>query len=190
MNRRLRNALKGLTSPEIERRRRAMERFVRATFEPFIRYLYRYLGNEVDCEDVLEDVYADIWESPDRLCDVTNDKQLLRTVYLYYMRKHLRQVYRIRNRHLHLSQKGLERLIAPDLGTLEMISERELREVLYRMLGKLKTRERKCIELYTEGMSNRAIANELKITVDTVKMLKFRTILKLRKLMRDYYPKE
>ena len=56
MNRRLRNALKGITDPDAERRRRAMEPFVRATFESFIRYLYRYLGNEVECEDVLEDV--------------------------------------------------------------------------------------------------------------------------------------
>jgi RNA polymerase sigma factor (sigma-70 family) len=184
MNRRLRNALKGLAAPDIERRRRAMERFVRATFELFIRYLYRYLGNEVDCEDVLEDVYTDIWESPDRLCDVTNDRQLLRTVYLYYMRKHLRQVYRRRNRHLHLSQKGLEGLIAPDLGILETVSEEELAELVRRTLSKLRSRERKCIELWMEGMSNRAIANELKATVDAVKMLKFRTILKLKKLMR------
>ena len=190
MNRRLRNALKGLTAPDIERRRRAMEPFVRATFEIFIRYLYRYLGNEVECEDVLEDVYADIWESPDRLCNVTNDKQLLRTVYLYYMRKHLREVYRRRNRHLHLSQKGLERLIAPDLDILEMMSEEELRQALRRMLNKLKPRERRAIELWMEGMSNRAIANELKATVDAVKMLKFRTILKLKKLMHNYYPKE
>jgi len=190
MNRRLRNALKGLTAPDIERRRRAMEPFVRATFEIFIRYLYRYLGNEVECEDVLEDVYADIWESPDRLCDVTNDKHLLRTVYLYYMRKHLREVYRRRNRHLHLSQKGLERLIAPELGILEMMSEEELGQALRRMLNKLKPRERRAIELWMEGMSNRAIANELKATVDAVKMLKFRTILKLKKLMHNYYPKE
>jgi len=190
MNRRLRNALKGLTAPDIERRRRAMEPFVRATFEIFIRYLYRYLGNEVECEDVLEDVYADIWESPDRLCDVNNDKHLLRTVYLYYMRKHLREVYRRRNRHLHLSQKGLERLIAPELGILEMMSEEELGQALRRMLNKLKPRERRAIELWMEGMSNRAIANELKATVDAVKMLKFRTILKLKKLMHNYYPKE
>ena len=58
MDRRLRKALKGLMDPDLERRRRAMESFVRTTFERFIRCLYRYLGNEVECEDVLEDVYA------------------------------------------------------------------------------------------------------------------------------------
>ncbi len=186
VNRRLRNALKGLMDPDIEHRRRVMDSFVRTTFESFIRYLYRYLGNEVECEDVLEDVYADIWENPERLCNVTGDRELLRTVYLYYMRKRLREVYRRINRNLHLSQEGLKRLVAPELGVLEMTSQSELRQLLRRVLNRLKARERRAIELWMEGMSNRAIANELRTTVGAVKMLKFRTMLKLKKMMRDY----
>ncbi|MBW8040685.1 MAG: sigma-70 family RNA polymerase sigma factor [Planctomycetes bacterium] len=190
MNRRLRNALKGITDADIERRRRAMDPFVRATFEPFIRYLYRYLGNEVECEDVLEDVYADIWENPDRLCNITSEKQLLKTVYLYYMRKRLRQVYSRMNRYLSLSQSDQRNLIAPALDVLEMMSQLELKQVLRRMLNKLKARERRAIELWMEGFSNRAIANELKTTVGAVKMLEFRTILKLKKMFRDYHDED
>ena len=186
MNRRLRKALEGLMDPDSERRRRAMEPFVRATFERFIRYLYRYLGNEVECEDVLEDVYADIWENPERLRNITNDRQLLKTVYLYYMRKRLREVYRRLNRNLCLSQNDLRNLTAPELGILEMMSQEELKDALARTLGRLKARERRAIQLWMDGMSNRAIANELKTTVGAVKMLKFRTILKLRKMLRDY----
>jgi RNA polymerase sigma-70 factor (ECF subfamily) len=163
-----------------------METFVRATFETFIRCLYRYIGNEVECEDVLEDVYADIWENPERLHDVADEKQLLRTVYLYYMRKRLRQVYRRINRYLPLSQRDMTNLVAPELGVLEMMSESELQAVLRRTLNKLKARERRAIELWIEGMSNRAIANELKTTVGAVKMLKFRTLLKLKKMLRSY----
>jgi len=186
MNRQLRNALKGITAPDAERRRRAMEPFVRATFESFIRYLYRYLGNEVECEDVLEDVYADIWESPERLCSVASERELLKTVYLYYMRKRLREVYRRINRHLYLSQKDLKNLIAPDLSILEVMSRTELQQALRRALVRLKARERRAIELWMEGMSSRAIANELKTTVGAVKMLKFRTILKLKKMLNEY----
>jgi RNA polymerase sigma factor (sigma-70 family) len=163
-----------------------MDLFVRATFESFIRVLYRYLGNEVECEDVLENVYADIWENPDHLRNVTSERELLRTVYLYYMRKRLRQVYRRINRHLHLSQEGLRRLVAPELGVVEMMSQEELQQTLRRMLGKLKARERRAMELWMEGMSVRGIANELKTTVGAVKMLKFRTIQKLRKELRGY----
>ncbi|MCH7556848.1 MAG: sigma-70 family RNA polymerase sigma factor [Planctomycetes bacterium] len=187
MNKRLRNALKGLTAPDVERRRRAMEPFVRATFGIFIRYLYRYLGNEVECEDVLEDVYADIWENPKRLHNITNEKQLLRTVYLYYMRKRLREVYRRINRNLHLSQRNLEDLIAPEIGILEMVSQSELQQILRLTLSKLKAREQRAIELWMEGVSNRAIANELKTTVGAVKMLEYRTMLKLKKMLRYYY---
>jgi RNA polymerase sigma factor (sigma-70 family) len=185
MDKRLRNALKGLTSPDADSRRRAMEPFVRATFNLFIKHLYRYLGNEVECEDVLEDVYADIWEDPSRLRDIVNERHLLRTVYLYYMRKRLREVYRRMNRNLSMSQKDLEDLVAPDLGLCEMTSQAELRQLLHRMLGKLKARERKAIELWMQGMSNRAIANQLKTTVGAVKMLEFRTILKLRGMLKE-----
>ena len=135
---------------------------------------------------MLEDVYADIWEKPSRLCNVTSEKELLRTVYLYYMRRRLREVYRRMNRHLHLSQKDLKSLVAPDLGILEMISQSELRHVLRRMLNRLKARERRAIELWMGGMSNRAISNELKTTVGAVKMLEFRTILKLKQMFRGY----
>ncbi len=186
MNRQLKNALKGLTAPDAERRRRAMEPFIRATFDSFIRYLYRYLGNEVECEDVLEDVYADIWENPERLQHVTSERELLRTVYLYYMRKRLRRVYRRMNRHLYLAQKDMENLVAPELGTLEMLSRTELKGALTQARGRLKARERKAIQLWMDGMSSRAIANELKTTVGAVKMLKFRTILKLKKMLGDY----
>ncbi|MHC4507775.1 MAG: RNA polymerase sigma factor [Planctomycetota bacterium] len=186
MNRRLRNALKGLTAPDGDRRRRAMEPFVRATFDMFIRYLYRYLGNEVECEDVLEDVYADIWENPERLRHVSTERELLRTVYMYYMRKRLREVYRRMNRHLYLPQKDLENLTAPELGILETLSQSELEQILRRALGRLKARERRAIELWMEGFSSRAIANELRTTVGAVKMLKFRTILKLKKMLNEY----
>lgn len=186
MDRRLRKVLKGLLDKDIEQRRRAMEPFVRATFQGFMRYLYRYLGNEVECEDVLEEVYADIWEDAEHLRNVKNEKELLRTVYLYYMRKRLREVYRRINRNLHLPQNDLNNLIAPELGALEVMSQIELHQVIGKTLGKLKARERRAIQLWMEGMSNRAIANELKTTVGAVKMLKFRAILKLKKLLNEY----
>jgi RNA polymerase sigma factor (sigma-70 family) len=104
---------------------------------------------------------------------------------MYYMRRRLRQVYRRLNRHLNLSQDNLTNLVAPELGAFETMSQSELKQALRRTLGKLKARERRAIELWMEGMCNRTIANELKTTVGAVKMLKFRAILKLKKLMQD-----
>ena len=186
MNKRLRNALMGLMDQDIERRRRAMEPFERATFDEFKKVLYHHLGNETECEDILEDVYADIWEKPAYLRNVATEKELVRTVYLYYMRRRLREVYRRMNRHLLMSQKDLGDLVAPDIGILEIMSQSELRQILRRLLNRLKARERRAIELWMQGMSNRAVANELKTTVGAVKMLEFRTILKLRGMFRDY----
>jgi RNA polymerase sigma factor (sigma-70 family) len=186
MDKQLKNALRGLTTDDVEKRRRAMDPFVRATFNLFMRCLYRYLGNEVECEDVLEDVYADIWENSDKLSGINTDKELCRTVYLYYMRKRLRQVYRRLNRHMPLSQECLMGLVAPEMNAHETASETELVEIIERGLHKLKARERRAVELWSQGMSNRAIAGELETTVGAVKMLLYRTMLKLRKITSHY----
>jgi len=187
IDRRLQNAIKELTSGDDETRRRAMEPFVWATFQGFIRHLYRYLGNEVECEDVLEDVYADIWENPKYLENVSSDHGLLKTVYMYYMRRRLREVYRRRNRRSNLSQEGLYQLVAPETGVFDELSQIELNEVLYKAIDKLKAREKRAIELWMEGMSNRAIAIEFRTTIGAVKMLKFRAMLKLKKFMTDSF---
>jgi RNA polymerase sigma factor (sigma-70 family) len=186
MDKQLRTALKGLQTDDLTKRRRAMDPFVRSTFSVFSRCLYRYLGNEVECEDVLEDVYADIWEKPDRLSQVTTEKELIRTVYLYYMRKRLRQVYRRLNRHLALSQEMMGTMVAPDVGAYDFASREEMQEILRRALGRLKARERRAVELWSEGMSNRVIATELKTTVGATKMLLYRTFLKLRQHLKQY----
>ena len=80
----------------------------------------------------------------------------------------------------------MKNLVAPELGVLETMSQSELRQALHRTLGRLKARERRAIELWMEGMSNRAIANELNTTVGAVKMLEFRTITTLRKMLHEY----
>ena len=71
-------------------------------------------------------------------------------------------------------------LMAPDLGVLDLMTQAEHQQILRRAMGRLKARERRALELWSEGMSNRTIALELKTTVGAVKMLLYRTILKLR----------
>ena len=186
MERQLKNAIRDLATADANRRRRAMEPFVRSTFGLFVKCLYRYLGNEVECEDILEDVYADIWENPGRICQVTNERELVRTVYLYYMRKHLRQVYRRLNRNVALPDGDLFDVVAPQQGIVDAMSQAELNQIVHQALGQLKARERRAVEMWTQGLSHRAIANELKTTVGAVKMLLCRTLVKLRQKLGDY----
>jgi RNA polymerase sigma factor (sigma-70 family) len=160
-----------------------MEPFVRSTFGLFAKCLYRYLGNEVECEDILEEVYAEIWENPSRVCQVSNESQLVRTVYLYYMRKHLRQTYRRLNRNVPLPEGDLFEVMAPQQGIVEVMSQAELHEMVITALGQLKARERRAVEMWSEGLSHRAIANELRTTIGGAKMLLYRTLIKLREML-------
>jgi DNA-directed RNA polymerase specialized sigma24 family protein len=56
-------------------------------------------------------------------------------------------------------------------------------------MRRLKARERRAVELWMEGYSSRAVANELRTTVGAVKMLKFRTMLKLKSMLNEYCDK-
>lgn len=162
-----------------------MEPFVRATFSRFFQYLYRYLGNEVDCEDVLEQVYADIWEDPSRIVQASNDRQLLRLVYLYYMRRPLRQLFCRRTRARTVPQEVLAETIAPQRPVLEGLCDQELGQALHLALSRLKGRQRQAIEMWCQGLSNRAIANRLGTTIGATKMLLHRGLLRLRQVLED-----
>ena len=77
-------------------------------------------------------------------------------------------------------------LVAPEIDVVDLLSGDELTQILRKALGRLKARERRAVEMWMEGMSIRAIANELRTTVGAVKMLKYRTMLKLKKEMSEY----
>lgn len=160
-----------------------MEPFVRATFSRFFQYLYRYVGNEVDCEDVLEQVYADIWEDPSRIVQASNNSELLRLVYLYYMRRHLRQLFFRRTKARSISPEVLAEAIAPQRPVLEGLCDQELRQALHLALSRLKGRQRQAIDMWCQGLSNRAIANRLGTTIGATKMLLHRGLLRLRQAL-------
>lgn len=182
----LRKAIKDLIAPDIETRRRAMDKFDRATYDRFYWYVYRHLGNEVDSVDVLQNVYLGIWKNPERLRDVRTWGQLLGTVYYYYARGLFRSVYLDRKRHSLLQEETLESLLPEEPSVIEEIEQKELCQLVGENLKKLPALDRKCIKLFwMEGKSYRAIANELKTTVGAVKMRHHRAILKLRRMFRD-----
>lgn len=182
----LRKAIKDLMASDIETRRRAMDRFERATYDRFYWYVYRNLGNEVDSVDVLQNVYLGIWENPKRLCDVESWGQLLGTVYYYYARGLIRSVYRDRKRYSPLLEKTLESLLPKEPSFIDKIEQKELCELVRHKLKKLPALDQKCIKLWMEGWSYREMANKFKTTVGAIKMRTFRALLKLKRMFNDY----
>jgi len=177
----LQKAIKDLRANDIETRRRAMDRFERATYERFYWYVYRHLGDEADSVDVLQSVYLGIWEKPERFRNVASWNQLLGTVYYYYARSLFRFVYRSKKRQSPLLEKTLESLLPNEPSVIEKIEQKELCELVRQKLKKLSALDRKCIKLWMKGASYRQIAIEVKTTVGAVKMRISRAFLKLRR---------
>ena len=181
----LRKAIKEMMAPDIESRRRAMDAFERATYNRFYWYVYRYLGNEVESVDVLQNLYLGIWEKPERLRNVASWSQLLGTVYYYYARGLFRSVYRNKKRRFFLLEKTLESLLPNEPSIIEKIEQKELCELVRQKLKKLSALDRKCIKLWMKGASYRQISIEVKTTVGAVKMRISRAFLKLRRMFDD-----
>jgi len=178
----LQKAIKDLRANDIETRRRAMDRFERATYERFYWYVYRHLGDEADSIDVLQSVYLGIWEKPERFRNVASWNQLLGTVYYYYARSLFRFVYRSKKRQSPLLEKTLESLLPNEPSIIEKIEQKELSELVRQKVKKLSSLDQKCIKLWMKGASYRQIAIEVKTTVGAVKMRISRAFLKLRRM--------
>ena len=117
--------------------------------------------------------------------------ELVNHVHRYETRRKYRQTYREED-----AQDDMDAVAPPELLPADSCSEPEaclLREELYRdlkdALNCLKPLEQKVLRsLYYEGKSNKALAEEMRITPQYVSLLKKRGLTRLRKLLKARYP--
>lgn len=187
MDKELKRLIQQLMSAEPNSRQAALPEFIRATFKMFFRRLFRALADEHRCEDILLQVYVDILQHPYHLRKVDEGQHnLLTTVYLYYMRKHLKRAYRERGRSTYVDPDTLLGVVAPQLDVLDQVSNEELKQFLDRAIRSLKPREQKAIRLWMGGASYREIATQVELNICATKVLMHRTLRKLRSCILRY----
>lgn len=145
----------------------AYKRLFDTYYAPLCGFAFRYLENNSFSEDVVQDVFYEIWAKKYKFENHTYLKTFL---------------YRaVRNRSLDLLRKRKKQINPNQIAALEeddffldRILEKEVSILLRQAFGLLPDITRKIFELSLLGYDNNEIAAELNITVESVKARKQR----------------
>lgn len=157
------------------------EHFFKEYFPKFYAFATRFVEDSYVCEDIVQEVFVSVWESTAQ----KYDSQLMLQAYMYRA---------IRNRALnylkhHKIKERYAQNYLEELGTeaymLASVLEEEAHFLLYEAIGRLTPQCRQVIKLHLEGKSNKEIAEEMQITVSTVKTHKMVAYKELRDLLKD-----
>lgn len=167
----------------IEELRKGNEQVYRSLFDNYyptlMRFAFRFVYDKDACKDLVQDVFITLWEKRDTQ-DISSLKWYLHTAVknkcLIYLRnigiKDKHQVYLIDS---YLSEHAEEELLDPQL-------VKEVNDALEQLPKEMK----RIFRLkYVHGLTMNEIAEDLDISVSTVKTQLGRARLKLRNLLFD-----
>ncbi len=154
------------------------ERVYRGYFRPLFLYAYGYVMDEMEAENIVQSVFATMWEMRRRLPERLDVK-----AYLYSCVKHACLRY---FRRLHLldeyKKRQAEALVLSLADEEEDGEDEEMAAAVRKALGELSEQQRRIVELHVqEGKTYAEIAAMLRLSENTV-----RTHLKRAyKILRD-----
>ncbi|WP_067151554.1 RNA polymerase sigma-70 factor [Pseudotamlana agarivorans] len=144
-------------------------------YDSLVVYAKRFIFSLDACEDLVQDVFVELWEKDIKFPDVVSLKAYLYKVVrnkCYNIIKH----DKIKNKHA----ENVKQAIEDDNFFLKQIIEEEVVNYLYKAIDKLPERKKEIIKLSLKGLKNYEIAEELGIKLQTVKTLKSQSYKVLR----------
>jgi RNA polymerase sigma-70 factor (ECF subfamily) len=142
-----------------------------AIYEKYSRKLYgfvlRYLKQETDAEEIVQEVFFKIWKSRSRIDIYSSFESFLFTIAYNSTISLLRKRANEKNYLEYLKQR---QQIDQASNQIDEIQYNELNEQLESLLNELTPRQKEIFRLSRyEGLSHEEIANKLNISVNTVK---------------------
>lgn len=145
-------------------------------FSHYLIFACNYIADEEICKDIVQDAFISYWKQQDNFTDELSVKAFL---YKTIRNGCLNQI-----RHYTIRTKYFASL-PPDWESedffMENVIKEEVSDIILREVNKLSETGRKVILNSLEGFSNEEIAEELGISVNTVKTHKARSYITLRK---------
>lgn len=134
----------------------------------------RYLNDEIQSKDIVQEAFIKLWGKREEFQDIVSVKS-----YLYTAVRNLCLNY-IRDHRKTMEIPGvLPDRAEPDFKSL--IIEEEAIRALYAAIDRLPAQTSRVIRMSLKGLKNQAIAEELGISVNSVKTLKYNALHTLRK---------
>lgn len=142
----------------------------------------KYTGDEELARDLTQEAFVKLYESREEFESLENAKAFLYTV--------ARRLYFNHYKHLRVEENTQLIFQNDDINDDNYLQEVTLHEtirILYAAIDRLPAQTRKIILLNLEGKNNNEVAEELHISVNTVKSLKKAAYLTLRKYVDKEY---
>lgn len=150
--------------------RKGSEHAFVTVFERYNRLLYalayRYFMSGEEAEDAVQYTFMKLWEQRSSFEFQSGIRSLLFTILKNYIMNELRHRQIVFEKHYEMAQRNEE----ADDSFLKNFEDKDFREHLRTAIGKLPPQKQKICRLKIEkGLSNQEIADEMHITVPTVK---------------------
>ena len=146
---------------------KALEKFTKENYLFFCALANRYVNDVQEAEDIVQEVLIRLWENRRHYQDIT----CLRS-FVYTM---------IRNQSLNLIRN--RKRSSQHFHLFNILVEEESNRLLFNAINTLAPQSAAIIQLSLQGLKNEEIARELSISENTVKVLKYRSLKKLRQLL-------
>ncbi len=154
--------------------------FFESHYPALVVFAEKYVLNREVAEDIVQDVFIKVYES-----DLEFDTLDKLKAYLYSSVRN-KSINKLKHDKVIERHKEEEILKSSESFFRDTLIEQETYRILYQTVDKLPTQSRKIILLGLKGFSNPEIAEELNISVNTVKTLKLKSYRALRERLKDY----
>ncbi len=171
----------------------ALEILVRRHIKPIFGFVFRYVGNVGDAEDITQDIFVSIWKNIDKFDTSKKFKTwifaIAKNASLNWLRKKKPSTFS------DVTKEGDEQQFDETIEDenplpAELFDRASLKEELESAIGKLNPRYQTALILhYKEELTFREIAEIENESVNTVKSRHLRAINKLRKILGVDAPK-
>lgn len=151
-------------------------------FNSLVLFADRYLGEREECESLVQDTFLALWENRLEFPDEISVKAYLYTT----TRNKALNVLKHRKVEREYMHNILQEADA-ELYYMKSVIEEETRRLIFTAIEALPEHCRKVCMLHLEGMDNQEIAEELRITLNTVKFHKKNAYKLLRDKLKDNF---
>jgi len=139
-----------------------------------------YVDDEGEAEDIAQDAFIKLWNVKSNYDSMESIK-----TFLYVLVKNQSLNYLRRNKS---KDKYLEHIDKDDfLYFRNQIIEEETYRILKEGIDQLAPQSAKIMRLSLQGLKNQEIAEQLDVSINTVKTLKYNALKALKKSLKDYF---
>lgn len=151
---------------------------MRECYEPLISFVHYIVGNRESAEEIVQDVFVNVWVSRSKISFDTPIKNYLYVSARNLAFNHLRNSKRLKAR--------IEKLIPREDIIIEaFMIEKDAIDLLENAIDRLPPRTAEIIKMSLQGMKREEIARILGTTESNIKNLKALGIKKLRVILGD-----